>query len=212
MQNDVLERLTQPFGADALEWRILDLSSAETDAVPQARVRPQLKLASVTARLNEVLGINGWSNRYTPLGAGAVACELSLGDVTKTGVTAFNDHASDKTRAEDAFVVTAELFGLMPPADIEASYWVDYDPENRVILHEPVLGPIDSATPPTPLSTKPAGQQAIDKLVERLRENGQGLAVAKLVTTYGGYGQDADTARELYSKLRELLLEETAPA
>jgi hypothetical protein len=52
---------------------------------------------------------------------------------------------------------------------------------------------------------KPEGQQAIDRLVERLRAEGNGLETARLLVRYGGYGSDPQAARELYGKLRELL-------
>ena len=68
----------------------------------------------------------------------------------------------------------------------------------------PVTEPLVN-TPP-----KPAGQQAIDRLVERLGGEGKGLEVAKLVTRYGGYGDDPEAAKELYSQLRALLLEDSA--
>jgi hypothetical protein len=50
----------------------------------------------------------------------------------------------------------------------------------------------------------------IDRLVERLKDEGQGLAAARLLVRYGGYGKDPDAARELYAQLRELL--RSAPA
>lgn len=58
-----------------------------------------------------------------------------------------------------------------------------------------------------PAAAKPDGHQVIDRLVERLREEGLGSDAARLVTAYGGYGRDADASRELYAKLRALLVE-----
>ncbi len=51
------------------------------------------------------------------------------------------------------------------------------------------------------------GAQAIDKLVERLNEEGLGREAARLVVAHHGYGRNPDEGRELYSKLRALLLE-----
>lgn len=51
------------------------------------------------------------------------------------------------------------------------------------------------------------GQRAIDKLVDRLREAGRGLDAARLVMEHKGYGNDPDEARELYARLRQLLLD-----
>jgi hypothetical protein len=61
-----------------------------------------------------------------------------------------------------------------------------------------------------PVAEKPTGQQMIDRLVDRLKVEGQGLAAARLLVRYGGYGKDPDTARELYAQLRVLLRGEAA--
>jgi len=77
-----------------------------------------------------------------------------------------------------------------------------------------VAVPNDAARPPAakPPAEKPTGQQMIDRLVDRLKEEGQGLAAARLLVRYGGYGKDPDTARELYAQLRVLLRGEAAAA
>lgn len=59
---------------------------------------------------------------------------------------------------------------------------------------------------------KPAGHEVIERLLDRLREEGLGRDAARLVVTYGGYGRSQTEARELYGKLRALLLSAaTAP-
>ena len=207
----VWERLTQPFSADAVTWRVLEVAAADTPGgAARARVRPQLSYEAVLERLNEVVQPSGWSNRYVALGNSALSCELSMEGVTKTAVAHPTGQLSTDEVAHDAFVYAAELFGLVPPVDTAPVHWVDYDPEAKTILHEPAAEiasePSEVLTPPS--ATKPAGQQAIDRLVDRLNEAGRGLEVAKLVNSYGGYGQDKDAARELYSQLRALLLTE----
>ena len=64
---------------------------------------------------------------------------------------------------------------------------------------------------PTPVE-KPTGQQMIDRLVDRLKDEGQGLEAARLLVRYGGYGKDPETARELYARLRALLRGEAVAA
>jgi len=59
-------------------------------------------------------------------------------------------------------------------------------------------------------TAKPDGHQVIDRLVERLREEGLGADAARLVTSYGGYGGDPEASRELYAKLRALLVQRSA--
>lgn len=51
------------------------------------------------------------------------------------------------------------------------------------------------------------GQMAIERLMDRLREAGKGLDAAKLVNAYAGYASDPNAARELYARLRSLLIE-----
>lgn len=54
----------------------------------------------------------------------------------------------------------------------------------------------------------PEALRMIDRLVERLKQEGHGLAAARLLNRYGGYGKDAAAARELYGELRSLLVRE----
>jgi hypothetical protein len=56
------------------------------------------------------------------------------------------------------------------------------------------------------------GQQVIERLVDRLRAEGLGREAAALVVEHGGYGRTAEEARELYRRLRTLLLQKGAPS
>lgn len=85
-------------------------------------------------------------------------------------------------------------------------------------LHEAPASEV-SPRPAPPVSSGPSADppkseahQVIDRLVDRLRDEGLGADAARLVARYGGYGADADASRELYAKLRALLLERTGPA
>lgn len=59
-------------------------------------------------------------------------------------------------------------------------------------------------------AAKPQAHQVIDRLVDRLRSEGLGADSARLIAAYGGYGDDPTASRELYAKLRSLLLEHGA--
>ena len=81
-------------------------------------------------------------------------------------------------------------------------------------LSEPVEPSRPLGTPPDAPEQAPIrseGQRAIDKLMDRLREAGLGLEAARLVNAHHGYGSDPDAARELYARLRQLLLDRSAP-
>lgn len=126
----------------------------------------------------------------------------------------------------------ARMFGAVVPVRTVGDGWVDADPETGEALHPPEhqLAPSmsasgrsgDPADPPVAADVGPGGasppaattaegkadgHQVIDRLVERLREEGLGGEAARIVTAYGGYGRDPDASRELYAKLRALLVE-----
>jgi len=69
-----------------------------------------------------------------------------------------------------------------------------------------------AAASDVPATAKPEGQQMIDRLIERLKAQGQGLVAARILVRHGGYGKDPQAARELYAELRQLLLGATADA
>lgn len=216
MQDPNWSQLKTSFPKEALEWRVVELSSDAS----QARVRAQLPYEAVISRLDDVMGATAWSNRFLPIGIDAVSCELSIHSVSKSAVVSFKQSWQDAaTAAYDALVRAAEQFGLLSWVDTSETHWVDFDLESHSILFEPevleatpspALEFSGSAKPlivPEDEILKPEGQQVIDRLVERLKQNGFGLEAAKLLIAYGGYGSDSDSARELYSKLRALLVE-----
>ncbi|MDR9391556.1 MAG: hypothetical protein RI554_05960 [Trueperaceae bacterium] len=57
------------------------------------------------------------------------------------------------------------------------------------------------------VDAKPEVQRWIDKLVDRLSEEGLGVEAARLVAQAGGYGGDVEASRALYASLRDLLVE-----
>jgi hypothetical protein len=214
VSNEPWNVLAVSFTESDVEWRIVTLSPEGNEAT----VRPQLRFETVLQRLNETVSVSGWSSRYRAIGE-AVSCELTLGTVTKSAL-AESTHVDKSTASKDAFVYAAELFGLVPPVNRFETYHTEYDPETKTLLYEPEVGgglstshpqsseAVSSPTLPPPQETpKSAGQQAIDKLVERLEGEGKGKEVAKLIVQYGGYGQNPEAARELYGKLRALLVD-----
>lgn len=206
------DALAAPFAADDLVWRVVALSPDRLSA----QVKPSLRAASVRARFNRVCGVGGWSCAFAPLGDRGLVCTLTVGGAHKAAVTPYSAEAGLEGTADDALAAAAALFGLCPPVTLDELPWVDYDPEQKEPLYDPELsGAAPEAVPeaervpepaPEPVPAKSAGQQAIDKLVDRLKAEGKGLGAAKLLNTYGGYGSDPAAARELYAKLRELLL------
>jgi hypothetical protein len=202
--SSIWNQLSLPFSPQDFEWRVTEVS----EDAKQARLRPQLRYEVVVERLNTVLGLGGWSSRYIPLAEGVFSGELTIQGVAKSSLVADRKFVSVNLLAQDALVYAAEYFGLLSSVRQRPDYWVEYDPDSKAILFEPEPKRVtneDQASVISEPAEKPAGQQAIDKLVERLRQEGQGLEAAKLLIGYGGYGQNPEAARELYAKLRDLL-------
>ena len=201
------------------------------DAGDEVRVAPYLAEGALRDRLDAVLGMAGWSVRYQLAPGDAVACQLEVGGVSKGAVRALPRVGGAQVAAALAFAAAAELFGARLPVPADMSAWVACDPESLAPLHPPSLpagelapAPVPDAAAPaadatgsladptgTPTSTpaepaKPDGQAMIDRLIDRLKEQGQGLAAARILVKHGGYGKDPQAARELYAALRSLLI------
>ena len=132
-----------------------------------------------------------------------------------------------------AWTAAAAAFGARLPVLPADDGWVAFDPVRREPLHRPEHALTSDATSDAGRDeipargeaaasgeataagaetadaddAKPEAHQVIDRLVDRLREEGLGAEAARLVAGYGGYGADVGASRELYAKLRALLLE-----
>lgn len=208
MHSSDWDRLAAPFLPQQMTWRVLELSADKRSA----RLAPQLRPEAIQDRLDEVAGRSGWSFRFHSFGSG-VGCELVIDGVARSAVVeSLVEEGGPEECSKAALARAAELFGLKPPVQVDESQWADYDPEEGVALPPEENGlhtspAHDSANELVAAAeaVKPEGQQAIDRLVERLKLEGQGLDAARLLLEYGGYGSDPDAARELYGRLRELL-------
>lgn len=202
-----------PFGEEVWCWRIAKLNAAQA----VAQVMPYVAAAALRKRLDEVLGLGAWQLELYGVLEG-VACKLSLEHVQRTALVSPAPYETLSETADVAFAEAAAQLGIGLSVGARQARaelpWVAFDPESGELLEPPLFelagasrpNVAEAAAAPLPHRQKPEGQQTIDKLIERLRDEGQGLAVAKLITQFGGYGSDAIAARELYGKLRELLL------
>lgn len=216
---DIWAQLQAPFPLHALEWRIVHLSGDRL----HAKLRPQLRCSALIERLDQVVGVACWSNHFSALGDGATSCTLTIRSVSKSvavPLACADPRVDAATRSEDALIYAAERFNILPLSDLNADYWVDFDPEGNQLLFDPepvVRAPAQPNHPARDLPNQPLsqedkspGQQTIDRLVERLKLEGLGLEAAKLLVRYGGYGQNSEQARALYRDLRALLLQREA--
>jgi hypothetical protein len=216
--------LQAPFPRRAITWDPLDVS----ESGDEAWVAPRLTGDAVRERLDTTLGVSGWSVTFAGVDGGII-CTLRVGEVTKSAVA---DHGrigspSAEATADRALARAAAALGLLPP--VATSAWVPFDRETGAILVDAIdlddapardadaaatadRGAASEAAPdPLRDAAEARGltseaQEMIDRLVERLKDEGQGLAAARLLVKHGGYGSDPVSARELYSQLRSLLL------
>jgi len=222
--------LEDPFGDDAIAWTVVEVG----DAGDEVRVVPRVGAGALHARLDAARGARGWSVSYAAMPGDAIACHLVVDGVTKGAVAGPALAGGPEATAAIALARAAERFGATPPWPAGVSAWVACDPETLEPLHAPERpsaggpeGALDGAaragasapTAGAPSGTavptedafteppaKPEGQQMIDRLIERLKAQGQGLEAARILVKHGGYGKDPQAARELYAALRQLLL------
>ncbi len=219
VQGVSLNRLAEPFEPEDVRWMLLRVD----EQANLAFVRPYLVQEALQARLDEVAGPAGWSLRYSQF-HGGIACELRVGEAVRSAVADYGHGRSDQECSHLAFALAAQLFGMRPPLDADREYEAQYDPDERQFLPPESLpeqpdqlqgspeGTASQAVAPAARQPgegqerpKPEGQQVIDRLVDRLKEEGKGLEAARLLVRYGGYGSDPEVARELYRNLRGLL-------
>jgi hypothetical protein len=214
-------------GDDDLAWTVVEVG----DGGDEVRVIPRVDASALQARLDAAHGVRGWSVSYTAMPGEAIACHLVIDGVTKGVVAAPALVGGAEATAAIAFARAAALFGAAPAWPADASAWVACDPDTLEPLHaparpQPAVSPVAETARPAEAAradaaadvaapaegalveapAKPEGQQMIDRLIERLKAQGQGLEAARILVKHGGYGKDPQAARELYAALRQLLL------
>lgn len=192
--------LDATFGAAGWANRFLPFS--DRAVVGELEIEGVVK-ASVVQGVPAAGGPEGWAAAALTKAAALHGLELPVDPSSEAWVDW--DDAAGEPRWWPDHEADAVPTGLAPAAN-EATP----RPEQRTGPHpEPHLEQRepDGSTPAAAAPIKSEGQQAIDKLMDRLRDAGRGLAAAKLVTEHQGYGTDPDEARALYARLRQLLLD-----
>lgn len=217
VQREVWARLTSPFPSEALAWNVARLL-VEGDSV-RAQLEPCWAPDAVRARLDQQLGLDGWSYSLSAAGEAGVVCSLTVAGVTRSAAAGgLKSGVPLEQVAQLAFSRCARQFGIAPLlAPQHDSYWVEFDPDSNEPLFLPDGVPLDAglqapqapgAEPvEAPAAARDASSEAlamIEKLVDRLKEKGMGREAAKLVARH--HDGSADGARELYGRLRALLL------
>ncbi|PZA06734.1 MULTISPECIES: Rad52/Rad22 family DNA repair protein [unclassified Meiothermus] len=209
-------KLSEPFPASEVQWRVEALSKDKR----RAMVVPYVDARTVLDRLDEVVGPEGWQDHYEVLvekeGNYAVKCRLTLLEVSKEDV---GEGDSLKAAFSDALKRAAVKFGVGRYLYRLEKQWVDHDPATGRFeapqleveatppephpagLEEPSPGEGAAEAPPA----KPEPQELIHRLIDRLKEQGMGKEVARIVMKYQGYGSSPEETKRLYGELRALL-------
>lgn len=225
MSPDFWALLAEPFPRFSCTWRVVEVA----DDLQNARLARTLTRAAIATRLDSSVGPSNWSFQLLPLGERSMVCNLSVCGVGRSGIVAVARGLLDfdaRLLAEHALAAAAEQFGMRTGG--ASSAWVDFDAETSEPLYLPEedegddgssvrAGPVPTPTQatdqPSPVAgtePKPTGHDVIERLLDRLREEGLGKQAARLVVTHGGYGRTQAESRELYGKLRALLVGVTA--
>lgn len=113
--DDIQEALKRPFETSEIEWRVQQ--SGVKDSKPWAMVLAYVTNRAVMDRLDEVFGVAGWKNEFSPTpGIDGVMCGISIKSgnewVTKYDGAANTDVEAVKGGLSSAMKRTAVQFGI----------------------------------------------------------------------------------------------------
>ena len=148
-QEQLQKLLAEPFKAGDVKWKPQIVSGNRAMAIAYTNAR------AVMDRLDDVLGIEGWTDKYKLLTGGSVLCSLSCslsvdgsGDrhwTTKRDVGSPSEQPDDgdklKAAFSDALKRAAVKFGIGRYLYRLPLQWVDYDAAKKKFLVEPQLPP-----------------------------------------------------------------------
>jgi hypothetical protein len=112
----VWEKLAAPFPAQCIHWRIGATTQDKSKGIPLA----YLDARDIMDRLDQVIGPEGWSDKYEETATGTVVCTLALAVqvggnrhvISKSDGAGKTDVESDKGGLSDAFKRAAVKFGI----------------------------------------------------------------------------------------------------
>jgi hypothetical protein len=147
------EALQAPFEASEVKFKAQVVNGNRCLAVPYVNAR------AVMDRLDEVFGLLGWQDAYTPLPDGTVICALTVfpsvcpdhppwtgpASVTRCDVGAPSEQPDEGDRRKaafsDALKRAAVKLGIGRYLYRVEPQWVDYDPQKKRIVGTPRLPP-----------------------------------------------------------------------
>jgi hypothetical protein len=155
------ELLAAPFPASEVRWKPQTVSGNRALAICYIDAR------AVIDRLDEVLGIDGWTDDYAVLPDGSVVCTLKakIGDawISKVDVGGPSEQPDEGDRRKaafsDALKRAAVKLGIGRYLYRLPRQWVDWDVQKRCFVRTPTLPP--SVLPPAkPKRSLPATSES----------------------------------------------------
>jgi hypothetical protein len=129
--------LSAPFAPEELRWRPRNVSGSRALALPYVNA------AAIIARLNAVLGLDGWKDAYWLQANGSVVCQLRIrvGDhwMSRQDVGSPSQQDATKGAYSDALKRAARKYGIGLYLTILGGQWLDYDPKTKQIVGKPQL-------------------------------------------------------------------------
>jgi hypothetical protein len=192
------QQLAGPFDATEVKFKPQHVTGNRALVVPFVDARV------IQDRLDEVLGVMGWQDRYKCLPDGSVVCRLRirLGSewITKEDVGGQSEQPDEGDRRKaafsDALKRAAVKFGIGRYLYRLKPQWVDYDPQKRQLVGTPKLPAVATPSAPEP-EKKPVEVKATPAARGK---PANGLELKQRLTK-----KDADMAREGLCKPGELL-------
>ena len=152
---EIRRRLADPFPASVVGWKAQTVKNNRALAVAYIDAR------DVMDRLDDVFGVGGWQDTYSPMGDG-VLCALAVRidgewvEKQDVGSPSEQPDAGDRAKAavSDALKRAAVKFGVGRYLYSLPTLWADYDPTKKQLAAPPQLPawamPGGSGRPNTP--------------------------------------------------------------
>ncbi len=193
----IARSLGAPFDAEDVKFKPQQVSGNRALAIPYITAR------AVMDRLDEVVGMTGWSDHYEFLPDGNVKCTLSLkvgGEwlaKEDVGGQSGQPDEGDKCKAavSDALKRAAVKWGVGRDLYRLKPAWADYDPAKRQFVGRPALPVQQHAGPARPQAAQsarptPAGHEQVEKTAYEV----------KVWTDWLGTSPDLDAFNETLTK------------
>ncbi|HTU18901.1 MAG TPA: Rad52/Rad22 family DNA repair protein [Gemmataceae bacterium] len=194
---DIQAQLAAPFDPSEVKFKPAVVKGNRALALCYVDAR------TIMDRLDNVVGVDGWSDEYEFLPDGSCLCKLRVrfGDewITKMDVGGESEQSDEgdrhKAAVSDALKRVAVKFGVGRYLYRLPSQWVDYEPQKKQLLGKPGL--------PAPARVAPATNGTLRKQLVALIES-TGTALPALLRHYGAETVDKLSDEQANDAIRRL--------